>query len=474
MDDKLFSPAIYYVLCALLTAGILFGIYLMGKVEQSRRGNIISAVCMLLAIVLTMVYYNIISYWVLYIAIIIGSGVGVYLGRKVKMIQMPEMVALLNGLGGGASAIVGAFALFGIGAGTDYFSSASSGLAVAIGAITFSGSIIAAAKLHRLLPQKPVQLKYHKLYTILSLVLMAVSIILAAAKVIPSAYVWILLIVNLIASLAFGVLFSIRVGGADMPITISLLNSLSGVAGAIAGLAVGDILLVAVGGIVGASGLILTKIMCKAINRSLADILLGKTSVAAAKPSQTPAPEQIEATEVEADPSESVAADPIEVIKAAKNVIIVPGYGMAIAQAQHVVKALQDKLTGNGAKVKYAIHPVAGRMPGHMNVLLCEANVDYEDLFEMDDINGEFETADAAIVIGANDVLNPAAREAVGTPIYGMPVLSADKCKNIFIFNYDKKPGYAGVENPLYNRKHGVYLYFGNAAQTLADFLSKL
>ncbi len=209
------------------------------------------------------------------------------------------------------------------------------------------------------------------------------------------------------------------------------------------------------------------------MNRKLMDILLGKTSakhVEANKPAGENTLEGNNAPEEETARQES---DPIDVLRNAKDVIIVPGYGMAIAQAQHLVKQLADTLTERGARVRYAVHPVAGRMPGHMNVLLCEANVDYEDLYEMDDINGDFAKADATIVIGANDVMNPAAREAEGTPIYGMPVLNVDQCKNVFVFNYDTKPGYAGVENPLYTRQ-GVHLFLGNAADTLSEVLSKL
>ncbi|HKL94276.1 MAG TPA: NAD(P)(+) transhydrogenase (Re/Si-specific) subunit beta [Clostridia bacterium] len=472
-----FNPYIYYALCTLLAVGVLLGIFLMSKVKLSVLGNKISAVCMALGIVLVLIYNQIFPSWVLYIGIAVGAILGFILSIRAKMIEMPEIVALLNGLGGGASAIVGAFALMGIGAGLDAFSLTTSGLALAIGIITLFGSLVAAGKLHRLLPQKPIVLRGHQALTSAKLIgLLAViilSTVLVSTGVMPMSYMWIMLVLNILLSSAFGILFSIRVGGADMPITISLLNSLSGVAGAIAGLAIGDILLVAVGGIVGASGLLLTQIMCKAINRHLMDILLGKTS-GSGKEQQTTKDAvpttKADNTDKEVKPKE----DPITVLNNAKNVIIVPGYGMAIAQAQHLVKQLADKLVTKGAKVKYAIHPVAGRMPGHMNVLLCEANVDYEDLYEMSDINDEFATADLTVVVGANDVLNPAAREAVGTPIYGMPVLNVDKCKNVFIFNYDTKPGYAGVQNPLYTKEEGVYLYLGNAAETLNDVLSKI
>ena len=293
-----------------------------------------------------------------------------------------------------------------------------------------------------------------------------------------------------------------------MPITISLLNSLSGVAGAIAGMAVSDIFLVAVGGIVGASGLLLTQIMCRAMNRSLMSILTGSTR----KPAVVKQPvitdnakeqlvkrvmdlekkikeleeivknlegrvqtlsAQLDEAEQQKPAAQQEAKDPVaEALMEAKNVIIVPGYGMALAQAQHQVKQLADKLTANGARVRYAIHPVAGRMPGHMNVLLAEADVSYEDLYEMEAINDDFGQCDLAIVIGANDVLNPAARHAEGTPIYGMPVLNVDQAPQVIICNYDLKPGYAGVENPLYTRERGVHLLLGDAKETLLKLMS--
>ena len=305
----------------------------------------------------------------------------------------------------------------------------------------------------------------------------------------------------------FGLWFSLRVGGADMPITISLLNSLSGVAGSIAGMAIGDVFLVAVGGIVGASGLLLTQIMCRAMNRKLMSILTGGTMTPPA-----PQPPVIEENDNENEELirrimdlekkikelEAMVADlearvkaldgqlnaapapaPVEeaptaasVLSKAKDVIIVPGYGMALAQAQHQVRQLADKLESRGARVRFAIHPVAGRMPGHMNVLLAEADVDYEKLYEMDAINDDFKNADAVVVIGANDVLNPAARNAVGTPIYGMPVLNVDQAPEVIVCNFDLKPGYAGVENPIYSREKGVYLELGDAKETLMRLMA--
>lgn len=273
-----------------------------------------------------------------------------------------------------------------------------------------------------------------------------------------------------------------------MPITISLLNSLSGVAGSIAGMAIKDPLLIAIGGVVGASGLLLTQIMCKAMNRSLVDILMGKT---AGRNDQgkvntsagTGEPTDPETAESAASGQNTAYAptchfndleSPASILLHAKNVIIVPGYGMALAQAQGLVKQLADQLSRNGSNVQYAIHPVAGRMPGHMNVLLCEVDVPYEDLHEMDEINPQFETCDAVLVVGANDVINPAANTAIGTPIYGMPVLGVENARQIIICNYDLKPGYSGVDNPLYTRKSGVTMLLGDAAQTLSDLVREV
>ena len=464
---------IYLAGAIALSIFVLIGIAMMSKVAISKIGNRVSAIAMLLAIVITIVYNNIGNVWSMYIGLALGTVFGLILATKVKMIEMPQMVALLNGLGGAASALVGAFAMAGIGSGFDVFSKITASLALAVGAITLLGSLVAAGKLHKILPQKPIVYKHHQFWTMACLFLTIISMVAYCLLANQGETYYIaggIALVTIFAGL-FGFVFSIRVGGADMPITISLLNSLSGVAGAIAGLAINDLLLVAVGGIVGASGLLLTQIMCKAMNRSLGSILLGKTS---AQPAPTATAKTSAPNVAPVQQTAEVQHNPASDLLNAKDVIIVPGYGMAIAQAQHLVKKLADKLTANGTKVRYAVHPVAGRMPGHMNVLLCEANVEYEDLFEMDDINNDFQKADATIVIGANDVLNPAAREAEGTPIYGMPVLNVDQCNNVFIFNYDLKPGYAGVENPLYTKKDGVHLYLGNAQDTLAKFIEDI
>ncbi|MBO4809951.1 MAG: NAD(P)(+) transhydrogenase (Re/Si-specific) subunit beta [Prevotella sp.] len=513
------------ILSATLATFVLMGIAMMSRVKTAVAGNFLSAVALLTGIGITLVFNEIMSAWTVWAAIAVGTLIGSLMVSHVKMIQMPQTVALFNGLGGGASALVGMLSALGVGFSALQTESITIGgywpfvrftalLAVAIGTITLVGSLVAAGKLHRVLPQKPIVWPLHSfvaLCTLLLTIAFVITAIWAPKQVMPLA-----LIGTGLASALFGLYFSVRVGGADMPITISLLNSLSGVAGAIAGMAISDVLLVAVGGIVGASGLLLTQIMCRAMNRSLWDILIPKKQSIQIVSTPSSETNQLELrvmelekkiTELEAivknleervrlldatlnakeqqalsnfpqlgeastAPEEGTSPTAASVLSHAKDIIIVPGYGMALAQAQHQVRQLADKLESRGARVRYAIHPVAGRMPGHMNVLLAEADVDYEQLFEMDAINDDFLHCDAVVVIGANDVLNPAARHAEGTPIYGMPVLNVDQAPQVIICNYDLKPGYAGVENPLYTRKQGVFLELGDAKETLQRLIS--
>ena len=486
--------ALQIILSAILAVLVLAGISMMSKVKTAVAGNLLSALAMLCGIVATLFFAGVVSVWTVYVSILIGALIGSLLAARVKMIQMPQTVALFNGLGGGASALVGLLSVHGDGA----FVRFTALLAVAVGMVTLVGSLVAAGKLHRVLPQKPVVWKAHSLCTLLFLALTLGFVV--AGIFAHGIGLTVCTVGAFVSASLFGLWFSLRVGGADMPITISLLNSLSGVAGAIAGMAIGDVFLVAVGGIVGASGLLLTQIMCRAMNRKLMSILTGGTM----KPS-TPTPvieenaelvERIMDLEKKIKELEAMVADlearvkaldgqlnaaPAEekptaasVLSKAKDVIIVPGYGMALAQAQHQVRQLADKLESRGARVRFAIHPVAGRMPGHMNVLLAEADVDYEKLYEMEAINDDFKNADAVVVIGANDVLNPAARNAVGTPIYGMPVLNVDEAPEVIVCNFDLKPGYAGVDNPIYTREKGVYLELGDAKETLMRLMAEM
>jgi NAD(P) transhydrogenase subunit beta len=459
------SSTNYYIVSGILVALVLLGIYLMSKVKFARLGNIISGFAVLGAIINTLIYYDIIDIWALYIYMTIGALIGTILALKIKMISMPLMIAILNGLGGLASMIVSGFAVKDSNALLDIFPYITAYLGFFIGLVTFVGSIIAGLKLQRVLPQKPIHFNGYQVILTITLAVFAASLFVPLFSYVNP---WIILGAGLIIGTLFAIVFTMKIGGADMPIVISLLNSFSGVAGALSGLAILDPLLVSVGAVVGASGLLLTQIMCKAMNRSLLDILLGKTSM-----NSSSQPKEI----VEYINEEAIIKDtrnPIDILKEAKSVIIVPGYGMAIAQAQALVKELQDYFTSNGASVKYAIHPVAGRMPGHMNVLLAEVDVDYDLLFEMDDINDDFKTTDAVLVIGANDVLNPTARTNPDTPIYGMPILNVDESKDIFIFNYDLNPGYSGVQNPIYNRKSGLHLFLGNAKDTLDKLMKEL
>jgi len=510
------------ILSAVLAVCVLAGISMMSKVQSAVRGNLLSALAMLIGVVATLFFAGVVSVVTIYVALIIGALIGSQMARRVQMIQMPQTVALFNGLGGGASALVGCLSAMGIGFSDSQVADIEAGgywpfvhftglLAVAVGMITLVGSLVAAGKLHRLLPQKPLVWPMHTFVSVLFL-LLTVAFVLVGIWA-PAQVMSLCVLGTLVAASFFGLYFSVRVGGADMPITISLLNSLSGVAGSIAGMAISDVFLVAVGGIVGASGLLLTQIMCRAMNRSLMSILLGGA--------KKPAPvidkqqenqnealvkrvmdlekriqelealvknlegrvqvlnQQVEAAEnkavetpVQAAAGAPAAATATSVLAKAKDVIIVPGYGMALAQAQHQVRQLADLLESRGARVRFAIHPVAGRMPGHMNVLLAEADVDYEKLYEMEAINDDFGKTDAVIVIGANDVLNPAARNAVGTPIYGMPVLNVDQAPEVIVCNFDLKPGYAGVENPIYSREKGVYLELGDAKETLMRLMN--
>ena len=458
------SPLVYYIGSAVCVVMVLLGINMMSKVKSSVAGNALSAFAMVLAMGLIYVKsvgatgFGIIA--ALLVALIAGGVVGIVLASKAKMIAMPQIIALLNGLGGGASALVAAVTAFNPEA--PVFEAATSGLALAIGALTLTGSLIAAGKLARILDARPKSLPKH------GLIMGLLAVLCVAGIVLQSVHSGAWAIAVAVFSLAIGVVFVIRVGGADMPITISLLNSLSGVAGGIAGMAINDPLLVCVGGIVGASGLILTQDMCKAMNRKLGAILTGQTTAAPAKKEATKEEPKQEAP---AAPAKLTAEAVGATLQKAKKVIIVPGYGMALSQAQADVAALATKLERKGCEVKFAIHPVAGRMPGHMSVLLAEADIDYDKLYMMEDINGDFESCDIAIVIGANDVTNPAANTATDTPIYGMPVLDVEKAPMAVFCNFDTKPGYAGVPNPLYDADN-VLLMLGDAKESVQTLMA--
>ena len=461
------SNLVYYLLSAVCVAMVLMGINMMSKVSKAVRGNALSALSMVVAMAIIWVKAGLeadgINIVGLIVALAIGAVAGIIMARKAKMISMPQIIALLNDLGGGASALVAAVTAVNAatGATVGVFENATAGLALAIGALTLTGSLIAAGKLARILDARPKSLPNHTtVMGILAVLCVAGIVLQTVANPLWAAAV-------AVVALVIGVVFVMRVGGADMPITISLLNSLSGVAGGIAGMAINDPLLVCVGGIVGASGLILTQDMCKAMNRKLGTILSGKTT---ATTTAAPAAAAPAAAKAPAKPAKLTLEEVGATLQNAKKVIIVPGYGMALSQAQTNVARLASALESKGTEVKFAIHPVAGRMPGHMSVLLCEADIDYEKLYMMEDINGDFDTADVTIVIGANDVTNPAANTAEGTPIYGMPVLDVEKSAKIVFCNFDTKPGYAGVPNPLYEADNALMM-LGDAKESVGQLL---
>ena len=466
------------LLCVL---GTVWGIKMMSSPVTAVRGNLLGAVSMTGAIIVTLVSEGIIGGGVLWFGMAVGTALGYWLSIKVAMIQMPQMVAILNGFGGGSSALVSLLTLAatlgqsGVTA-MGEFEKITAVLGLIVGAVTFSGSVIAGAKLHGKMSGRPIVFDGQQ--TLNSAVLIASLAMGLAAIIKGGTAMMVFAVLSLLGSLAYGVLFTIKVGGADMPITVSLLNSFSGVAASISGFAISNPLLIAIGAVVGASGLILTQIMCRAMNRTLGQVLSGKTTVLRPVPSQTPiASPSPTACKAEIPPSPAVKhSEPAHIVAArsAGMVIIVPGYGMALAQAQADVKKLMDLFEENGAEVKVAIHPVAGRMPGHMNVLLAEVDVPYDKLYEMDQINPEFPGADLVVVVGANDVINPAANTAEGTPIYGMPILNVDQAKHIVICNYDTKPGYAGVDNPLYSGRENVTLLLGDAAVTVKELIKQI
>lgn len=463
---------IIYLIASIL---FIFGIKQLSSVKTARQGNLISAIGMLIAIVATLFDQKILNYELIIIGLIIGSIVGAIFALKVEMTAMPQMVALFNGFGGGASLLV---------ASADYYKEAPSEvyiavsifLSVLVGGVTFTGSLVAFGKLQGIVTEKAVVYKFqHPINLLLLILTIFGGIILSmdqsnASQIMSSIGLGNLvgenlLILILILSLIIGVLIVIPIGGADMPVVISLLNSYSGIAAAMTGFVLGNAILIITGSLVGASGIILTNIMCKSMNRSLINVMLGGFGSTTSGKAQAGAKEIV----IKEVGSEELAM----MLDGASNVIIVPGYGMAVAQAQHVVKELMDELEKRSVNVRFAIHPVAGRMPGHMNVLLAEAAVPYDKLYEMDQINDEFANCDVAIVIGANDVVNPAARNNPNSPIYGMPILNVDKAKTVVVIKRSLNPGYAGIENELFGYPNCL-MYFGDAKQAISKLIQEL
>jgi NAD(P) transhydrogenase subunit beta len=445
-----------------IVASILFilGIKMLGRPERARRGNMVSALGMLIAIVAVLFECCLDYTWVIS-GLVIGSLIGVIAARTVKMTSMPQMVALLNGFGGIASFLVG-WENYHSQPDNILFVRVAVMLAVLIGGVAFSGSLVAYGKLAGKISGRPILVKGHRWLTV---GIFAAILIFGAILIYfpPGLLMYGVFILFMALSLALGVFGVISIGGADMPVVIALLNSYSGLAACAAGFIILNNVLIVAGSLVGASGLILTGIMCKAMNRSLGNVLFsGLKAVSGTAVSAT----------VQGEPKPITPEDAYYILEAAGSVVIVPGYGMAVAQAQHAVRELGEILENNGAEVRYAIHPVAGRMPGHMNVLLAEANVLYEQLAEMDDVNPIMETVDVCIVIGANDVVNPAAREMESSPIYGMPVINADKARMVMILKRSMAAGFAGVDNPLFVKENSRML-FGDAKQTVQQLVAE-
>jgi H+-translocating NAD(P) transhydrogenase subunit beta len=449
----------FVVNLAYIVASIFFiyGLKMMSRADTARRGNTVSAVGMLIAIVATLVSSGFHYGWIV-AGLIVGSAIGLYMARTVQMTSMPEMVALLNGFGGLASFLVG-WAEYLREPRMGAFTATATFLTILVGGVTFTGSLVAFAKLSERISGKPYLFKNQHL---INAALLAVMIVICIIFAISPANTYGLLILAMLIALALGVLVVIPIGGADMPAVVSLLNSYSGIAASMAGFIISNNVLIVSGSLVGASGIILTQIMCKAMNRSLTNVLFGGFGATVTAGSTAVAGELKAMTTEEA----------YYVLESSSKVIIVPGYGMAVAQAQHVVRELAELLEDAGVEVRYAIHPVAGRMPGHMNVLLAEADVPYEQLVEPEDVNPSMESVDVAIVIGANDVVNPAAREDKGSPLYGMPIINVDHAKTVFVLKRGKGAGFSGVENPLFF-KDNTRMLFGDAKSTLSALVSE-
>ena len=456
---------------AYLVAAVCFILALRGlsHPETSRRGNILGMAGMAIAIVITLVQPGMGRYHWIILAIAIGGGIGAYIARGIAMTALPQLVAAFHSLVGMAAVFVAAAALyspqsFGIGmpGAIKAASLVEMSLGLAIGAITFSGSVIAFAKLQALMSGAPISFPYqHQLNAALGLLLLLLVILFVSSG--NPAWFWLIALV----SFALGFLLIIPIGGADMPVVVSMLNSYSGWAAAGIGFTIGNLLLIVTGALVGASGAILSYIMCKGMNRSIINVLLGgfgtDTGGAAGGPA-LPADRTVRSGAPE---------DAAYIMQNASKVIVVPGYGMAVAQAQHALRELADTLKKEGVQVSYAIHPVAGRMPGHMNVLLAEANVPYDEVFELEDINNEFATADVAYVIGANDVTNPAAKTDPKSAIYGMPILDVDKAKTVIFVKRGMASGYAGVENELFFRPNTM-MVFGDAKKVTESMVKAM
>jgi NAD(P) transhydrogenase subunit beta len=443
------------------TITFIFGLKLLGHPETAKKGNQIAASGMGLAIIGTIFLHDLevpnFIYGLIGGAILIGLIIGWLIAIKVEMTKMPELVSLFNGFGGASAALIG---LVEFGKEMSNTTQVIVISAIIIGSVTFSGSMIAWAKLNGLM-WKDIRLpKYNLINNIFFIGLIVFSVFIIMNDGSNDMFIYLLLL----AALVYGILFVIPIGGADMPVVISLLNSLTGIAAAITGVFYMNMVMLVGGILVGSAGLILTFAMCVAMNRSLTNVIFGAFGGAAVAEGDS---------QVSGSIRKTTASDTAVLMNYANKVIIVPGYGLAVAQAQHAIHELEQLLEKKGVEVKYAIHPVAGRMPGHMNVLLAETNVEYEKLVEMDDINPEFQNTDVVFVVGANDVVNPAAHNNPASPIYGMPILDVENAKQIIVNKRSMNPGYAGIENELFFNQKTAML-FGDAKATIQSLIAEL
>ncbi|CAA0105821.1 NAD(P) transhydrogenase subunit beta [BD1-7 clade bacterium] len=449
------TAVMFINLCYIASAIMfIFGLKLLSSPATARRGNALSAAGMLLAILVTLLFKLKLPWLDIIGGLAIGSAIGAYVARSVKMTSMPEMVALLNGLGGAASLLVGWAALYGS---VSDMAGIAVSLSVLIGGVTLTGSLVAYGKLSEKLPGRSITFKNQQWINGALLAVIFIAGFMLAIHPVPGYALFFMVVLSLV----LGVMLVIPIGGADMPVVISLLNSYSGLAACAAGLVLHNNLLIVSGALVGASGIILTTIMCKAMNRSLIHVLFSGFEAAVES-----------TTTVEGEVKPIVAEDAYYILEAAHRVVFVPGYGMAVAQAQHVVKELADHLEKNSCEVQFAIHPVAGRMPGHMNVLLAEASVPYDQLIEMDGINPQMPLVDVAIVIGANDVVNPSANDDKSSPLYGMPVIRVPEAKTVIVLKRSMKAGFSGVENPLFFGEN-TRMLFGDAKESMSALVNQ-
>jgi len=449
------------IVLAYLISSVLFilGLKNLSSPKTARRGNLFAMIAMLIAIIATLINNEIVDFTFIIIGLIIGSTIGVIIAKKVRMTAMPQMVALFNGLGGGASAFVALAEYYRSTGGLETHIIISMIISFFVGAVTLTGSLVAFGKLQGIIKSAPVVFKAQRFLNILIFTLFLIAGVMVVINPANSTY----LLTILAIAMMLGILLVIPIGGADMPVVISLLNSCSGLAAAATGFVLSNNILIICGALVGASGMILTRIMCKAMNRSISNIIFGAVGTISRN--------------IENEDKQKVVAyteeDASMMLESAQTVIIIPGYGLAVAQAQFALQELVKTLINEGINVRYAIHPVAGRMPGHMNVLLAEANVSYDLLFDLGDINNDFQNTDVTLVVGANDVVNPSARVDKDSPLFGMPILNADQAKSVIICKRSLSPGFSGVDNELfYNKK--TMMIFGDAKDSINKLIKLL